>query len=114
MGDYPKKVIAQGKSFFSRVSSKILFNFYYLLFISVTIKCGQTTRENNSYMVLSTSDTPTMPECSYKICGASTDICRIRFDFTKFVIAGPNTGTATTDTKKTENVEDAFDQLFNS
>ena len=25
-----------------------------------------------------------------------------------------NTGTATTDTKKTENVEDAFDQLFNS
>ena len=25
-----------------------------------------------------------------------------------------NTGTATADTKKTENVEDAFDQLFNS
>ena len=47
-------------------------------------------------MVLSTSDTPTMPECSHKICPANKEICRIRFDFTKFVIADPNTGTATT------------------
>ena len=47
-------------------------------------------------MILSTSDTPTMPECSYKICGASKEICRIRFDFIKFVIADPITGTAST------------------
>ena len=89
-------------TFFNVVNAvKVFFkNFFqttlHFLKISVTITCGQTTSDNNSYMILSTSDTPTMPECSYKICGASKDICRIRFDFTKFVIADPNTGTATT------------------
>ena len=66
-------------------------------FITVTLACGGTTSDNNTYIVQTTATTVSSP-CTHTICPASTNICRIRYDFTTFVTAGPQTGTGTLDT----------------
>lgn len=48
---------------------------------------GATTSLNQSYVVKTSSSTIT--SSTYTICPCSTDVCRIRFDFTAFTIAGP-------------------------
>lgn len=60
--------------------------------------CGGATSDNNSYLVQSSSTSISSP-CMYKICPLNTNICRIRYDFTKFVISSQETGTSSTTTK---------------
>ena len=54
---------------------------------TVTLSCGGSSSENNSYIVQgSTTSAPASP-CTYSVCPCSTDICRIRYDFTTNVLA---------------------------
>jgi len=48
---------------------------------------GATTSLNQSYIVKESSTT--IASSTYTICPCSTDVCRIRFDFTAFTLAGP-------------------------
>jgi len=59
---------------------------------SFSLSCGKSNSENNSYLVQSSCTSCTSP-CKYKICPVSTSVCRIRYDFSTFVIAGVPTGT---------------------
>merc|ERR1712048_1424345 len=56
------------------------------------LSCGKSSSENQTYLVQSTVTSLTSP-CTYSICKCSTNICRIRFDFTTFVLAGATAGT---------------------
>ena len=59
----------------------------FMLNFAVSLSCGGTTANNNSYIVqTSTTSAPATP-CTYEICPCSTDICRIRYDFTTHVLA---------------------------
>merc|ERR1711963_80372 len=60
------------------------------------LSCGQTTSQNNSYLVQSSVTTLTSP-CTYKVCPCSSDICRIRYDFTAHTLASQSTFTAAQD-----------------
>lgn len=53
---------------------------------------GASTALNQSYIVQTTSSALTAGAMQYTICPCSDDVCRIRFDFTQFQLAGPNTG----------------------
>ena len=54
---------------------------------TVTLSCGGSSSENNSYIVQgSTTSSPASP-CTYSVCPCSSDICRIRYDFTTNVLA---------------------------
>lgn len=57
----------------------------------VSIGCGGSTSTNNTY--ISQTSTTSSSTCSYKVCPISTDICQIRVDFEKFVMAGASTTT---------------------
>merc|ERR1712172_196439 len=59
-----------------------------------TLSCGGSASENQTYLVQSSVTTLTNP-CSYTICPATSNICRIRFDFTTMVLASAVTGTVT-------------------
>jgi len=51
-----------------------------------TLSCGGSSSENNTYIVqASTTSFSTIP-CAYTICPSTTNICRIRYDFTTFVL----------------------------
>merc|ERR1712029_144217 len=67
----------------------------------VSLSCGETSTSNNSYLILSSTTSPQMPECAYKLCPSSPDVCRIRLDFTTFDIGDPQTGTAGSTTTTT-------------
>jgi len=58
----------------------------------IKLTCGQTTSENNSYLIVGPTTSPQM-SCVFTICRAGSDICRIRLDFNTFDINGPFTGT---------------------
>ena len=47
----------------------------------VKLGCGGTTTANNSYIVQSGVTSLSSP-CTYTVCPCSTDVCRIRYDFT--------------------------------
>merc|ERR1711936_1566306 len=55
------------------------------------LSCGGSASENQTYLVQSSVTTLTSP-CTYTICPVSTNICRIRFDFEKFVLAAQSAG----------------------
>jgi hypothetical protein len=57
----------------------------------IQLTCGESSSENCTYIVQASTTSPTESFCQYNICPASNDICRIRFDFTVFDIAGPAT-----------------------
>merc|ERR1719483_1893628 len=57
------------------------------------LSCGGSASENQTYLVQSSVTTLTSP-CSYTICPCSSNICRIRFDFTTMVLASAVAGTA--------------------
>jgi len=59
------------------------------------LACGETSSDNNTYIVQAskTSFTAAERSCDYKICPASSDVTRIRFDFQTFVLAGPSAAT---------------------
>ena len=46
----------------------------------VSLGCGSTNSENNSYIIQSSSTSVSNP-CKHKICPCSTNVCRIRYDF---------------------------------
>merc|ERR1719483_1919696 len=55
--------------------------------------CGGSASENSTYIVQSSATAVTSP-CTYTVCKCSTNICRIRYDFTTFVLANAVQGTA--------------------
>lgn len=63
----------------------------YSYSFSVTLGCGGTSAENNSYIVQSSTTTSPANDpstsCTYQICPCSKDVCRIRYDFTQNVLA---------------------------
>ncbi|XP_059082958.1 uncharacterized protein LOC131880365 isoform X2 [Tigriopus californicus] len=68
----------------------------------ISLACGQTSSDNNTYITGTGSTSPTMVTvCSYGICKASPDICRIRLDFLKHTLTGPTVGT--TDSQEEDN-----------
>merc|ERR1712228_1015685 len=50
-----------------------------------TMGCSGSSSENSTYIVQSSVTSLTSP-CTYTICPATSNICRIRFDFTTFVL----------------------------
>merc|ERR1712018_202065 len=56
------------------------------------LSCGGSASENQTYLIQTSVTSLTSP-CTYTICPCSTNICRIRFDFESFVLAGPVAGT---------------------
>jgi len=58
----------------------------------VTLSSGQSSSVNNSYIVHKSTSTLAAGIHHYTICPASDDICRVKFDFTTFDLAGPVTG----------------------
>ncbi|XP_059099340.1 uncharacterized protein LOC131893360 [Tigriopus californicus] len=63
-----------------------------------TVACGATTSQNCTYLVQEATTNPPANPCTFTICKQSSDICRIRLDFTTFSIAGPAIGTTSTGT----------------
>merc|ERR1719291_172839 len=59
-----------------------------------SLSCGGSASQNQTYLVQTSVTTLTNP-CSYTICPCSSNICRIRFDFTTMVLASAVTGTVT-------------------
>ncbi len=53
-----------------------------LLFIPVQLGCGQSSSENNTYLLMASTTNPSIPNCVYSLCEASPNVCRIRLDFT--------------------------------
>jgi hypothetical protein len=47
-----------------------------------------SSSQNNTHLILTATTTPPQ-RCDYSICPLSSSICRIRFDFEVFTIAGP-------------------------
>ena len=66
----------------------------WFFIILVTLSCGESSSENNTYIVQSSTTTAPATPCTYKICPCSTDICRIRYDFTTNVLANQVTSSA--------------------
>jgi len=54
------------------------------------LTCGGSSSQNATY-IINTSPTAS---CTYEICPASSEICRVRFDFESFSMADPYLGTA--------------------
>ena len=55
------------------------FRYIFLLF-SETLSCGQSTNDNNTYLMQSDATSANSP-CVYKVCPCNNNICRIRYDF---------------------------------
>ena len=71
----------------------MIFLFSTFKLFPVQLGCGGVSSENNTYIVQSSTTTsPASPSCTYQICPCSSDICRIRFDFTKHVLADQTEG----------------------
>lgn len=64
-------------------------NFHFDSFLLVKLDCGGQSNDNTTYLVQENTNKPSNDECIYKICPSSKAICRIRYDFTRFQIAGP-------------------------
>jgi len=57
-----------------------------------SLSCGESSSENVTYLSQSSVTSLTSP-CTYTICPCSSQICRIRFDLTTFVLASAVAGT---------------------
>jgi len=56
------------------------------------MKCGDTSRENNTYII---SDTiAASSSCQYTICPCTKNVCRIKFQFDDLTLAAPTVATA--------------------
>jgi hypothetical protein len=49
--------------------------------IKVVLGCGGSAAENCTYLVQASTLTTTTSSCTYTICPCSSNICRIRLDF---------------------------------
>merc|ERR1719491_1536813 len=59
-----------------------------------SLACGGSASQNLTYLVQSSVTSLTSP-CSYTVCPSSSNICRIRFDFTTMVLAAAVVGSLT-------------------
>merc|ERR1712223_2158869 len=57
-----------------------------------SLSCGQSSSQNCTYLSQASVTSMTSP-CTYTICPCSSQICRIRFDLTTFVISSAVAGT---------------------
>merc|ERR1712156_350734 len=57
-----------------------------------SLSCGESSSENVTYLSQSSVTSLTSP-CTYTICPCSSNICRIRFDLTTFVLSSAVAGT---------------------
>jgi len=55
---------------------------------------GDSTSLNQSYIYQASSTSLGVGSRQYTICPCSSDVCRIKFDFTSFNLAAPFTGTS--------------------
>lgn len=69
----------------------------------ISLSCGGSSSNNNSYIVQSSTTTAPATPCVYDICPCSTDICRIRYDFTTHTLATQVKGSAFTTADLTDN-----------
>ena len=70
--------------------------------LSVSLSCGGSSSNNNSYIVQSGTTTAPATPCVYDICPCSSDICRIRYDFTTHTLATQVKGSAHTGEDETD------------
>jgi len=56
------------------------------------VRCGATIGENNTFLIAN-DDEKAAGSCTYKICPCSSDVCRIRYEFTALTLATQNEGT---------------------
>jgi len=56
------------------------------------VKCGDSKSVNSTYLISST--VAASSSCTYEICPANSNICRIKFQFTKLTLANPGLATA--------------------
>jgi len=56
----------------------------------ISLACGESAAENITYLQMAATTSPPNPGCEYKICPSNINVCRIRFDFELFNIAGPS------------------------
>jgi len=56
---------------------------------SVVLEEGGSSSLNQSYMVQASTTTLATGPMTYTICPCSSDVCRIRFDFTQFMLTAP-------------------------
>ena len=57
----------------------IIISLIQNVFIKVSLGCGSSNSNNNSYIIQSASTSISNP-CKIKICPCTTSICRIRYD----------------------------------
>ena len=55
---------------------------FFIIIILVSLDCGKTSSENCTYLVQEATTSPDDTCCEYTICPSSSNICRIRLDFT--------------------------------
>merc|ERR1712072_359534 len=61
---------------------------------TISLACGDSSSENNTYMTQLATTAPTNSICTYTLCPINTNICRIKLDFTGgFVLTPPDTTT---------------------
>ena len=60
-------------------------NFYPFCIFSVRPACGETVKQNLSYLIQEETTAPPEVSCFYKICPESSDVNRIRLDFTVII-----------------------------
>ena len=70
-------ILSSSKSFFL-----IIFVIGFGVCCTTVLTEGGSTSLNQSYIVMASSATVAAGGMSYKICPSSSDVCRIRFDFT--------------------------------
>ena len=95
--------------------NKYGFMYNSLTFFSVSLGCGGSSSDNNTYIVQSsTTSSPsgTSNSCVYTICPCSTDICRIRYDFTTMVLASQQTSTPVAAGVATDSKNLSFHTIF--
>ena len=76
-------------------------------FSVVSISCGSSSRDNNTYLRLGpiSSFDSSNENCNYRICQTNNKICRIRLDFNTFSIQGPELGTTLATAGTTANTD---------
>ena len=52
------------------------------MYFSVMPACGETVKQNLTYLIQAETQAPNTMFCSYTICPVSSDVNRIRLDFT--------------------------------
>jgi len=64
----------------------------------ITLDCGGSSSENNTYFVKASFTTATKTSCPFTICPTSSSVCRVKLEFKTFTLATENqvAGTATT------------------